>query len=376
MTLRDGRGISGRAATSRTRENGNIVSEITTPFEHEHLGVVTGRRSGLVITVAVHSTALGSALGGCRVWNYPSWQDAVDDALRLSQGMTFKNALAGLDSGGGKAVIHLPLGERLEGERRRAAFLDLGDLVEQLGGRYRTAEDVGVTSADMQIVAEQTAHVVGLPREAGGHGDPAPYTARGVYAAIRETLRRLDGSDVLAGRRMTIAGLGHVGSQLAEQLAADGVALTVSDVNPERRDLAQRLGAEWVEPVDAHRVAADVFIPAGVGGMLSPTVIEELAARAVVGPANNQLARPEGAAQLAARGIVYAPDFLVNAGGVIFLDAPVDLPRDELFSRLDGIADTLSSVFDVAAREGVTTVEAASHIVAERLERAGAVLTS
>ncbi|MCD1268688.1 Glu/Leu/Phe/Val dehydrogenase family protein [Microbacterium sp. MEC084] len=369
MPLRDGRGIS-IAATSRTRENGTIVSEITTPFEHEHLSVVTGRRSGLVIAVAVHSTVLGPALGGCRVWNYPSWQDAVDDALRLSQGMTFKNALAGLDAGGGKAVIHLPIDERLEDERRRAAFLDLGDLVEQLGGRYRTAEDVGVTSADMAVVAEQTAHVVGLPPETGGHGDPARHTAHGVYAAIRETLRRMDGSGAVAGRRMTIAGLGHVGSSLAEQLAAEGAVLTVCDVNPERRELAERLGAAWVEPAEAHRVEADVFIPAGVGGMLSPTVIEELAARAVVGPANNQLLRPDGAEQLAARGIVYAPDFLVNAGGVIFLDAPVDLPRARLDARLDGIADTLRSVFDVAEREGATTVEAASRIVAERLARA------
>ncbi|MCU1425697.1 MAG: glutamate dehydrogenase, partial [Microbacteriaceae bacterium] len=199
-------------------------------FDHETVVAATGTRSGLQMIVAVHDTRLGPALGGCRLWSYPSWADALADALRLSRGMTYKNALAGLDLGGGKSVIVLPTGMVLEGEQRRNAFLDLGDLVESLGGRYLTAEDVATSSHDMAIIAERTEHVVGLPTETGGRGDPAEYTARGVYAGLRETLRRTTGSASVEGRRITIAGLGQVGSRLATRLATEGAVLTVTDV--------------------------------------------------------------------------------------------------------------------------------------------------
>ena len=335
-------------------------------FAHEKVVAATGERSGLAMIVAVHSTTLGPALGGCRLWSYDSWGDALADALRLSSGMTSKNALAGLDAGGGKSVIMLPAGTALDGDARRDAFLDLGDLVESLGGSYRTAEDVATTSADMAVIAERTAHVVGLPTETGGHGDPAEYTARGVYAGLRETLRRSTGSADLSGRRITVAGLGQVGSRLATRLAAEGAVLTVTDFNPGRAVFAAELGAEWVAPDEAHRVPADVFVPAGVGGMLSDEVIAELAATAVCGPANNQLASPGADLALRARGILYAPDFLVNAGGVIRLGD--ELSDDEaVFARIDAIERTLGEVFDEAERSGVTTVEAADRLVAERL---------
>jgi len=335
-------------------------------FAHEKVVAATGERSGLAIIVAVHSTTLGPALGGCRLWSYDSWGDALADALRLSSGMTSKNALAGLDAGGGKSVIMLPAGTALDGDARRDAFLDLGDLVESLGGSYRTAEDVATTSADMAVIAERTAHVVGLPTETGGHGDPAEYTARGVYAGLRETLRRSTGSADLSGRRITVAGLGQVGSRLATRLAAEGAVLTVTDFNPGRAVFAAELGAEWVAPDEAHRVPADVFVPAGVGGMLSDEVIAELAATAVCGPANNQLASPGADLALRARGILYAPDFLVNAGGVIRLGD--ELSDDEaVLARIDAIERTLGEVFDEAERSGVTTVEAADRLVAERL---------
>ena len=335
-------------------------------FAHEKVVAATGERSGLAMIVAVHSTTLGPALGGCRLWSYDSWGDALADALRLSSGMTSKNALAGLDAGGGKSVIMLPAGTALDGDARRDAFLDLGDLVESLGGSYRTAEDVATTSADMAVIAERTAHVVGLPTETGGHGDPAEYTARGVYAGLRETLRRSTGSADLTGRRITVAGLGQVGSRLATRLAAEGAVLTVTDFNPGRAVFAAELGAEWVAPDEAHRVPADVFVPAGVGGMLSDEVIAELAATAVCGPANNQLASPGADLALRARGILYAPDFLVNAGGVIRLGD--ELSDDEaVLARIDAIERTLGEVFDEAERSGVTTVEAADRLVAERL---------
>ncbi|MGO2658315.1 MAG: Leu/Phe/Val dehydrogenase [Mycetocola reblochoni] len=334
-------------------------------IEHEDVRFGRGRRSGLLIAVAVHDTTIGPALGGCRLWGYASAGDAIDDALRLSRGMTFKNALAGLPSGGGKAVIALAAGERLDAERRRAAFLDLGDLVDAFGGSYRTAEDVGTASADMAVVAERTEHVVGLPAESGGQGDPAEFTARGVLAALGETLRRTTGSPDPRGRTITVAGLGQVGFRLARTLAEAGARLTVTDVNPSRRADAEAIGARWVDPAGVHRVPCDVFMPAGVGGMLSDTVIAELASAAVVGPANNQLATPDGGALLAARGILYAPDYLVNAGGVIHLGA--EGTPEEIAARIDGISHTLELVFDRADREGITTDAAADRIVVARL---------
>ena len=341
-------------------------ASIPLSFDHEEVVAVTGRRSGLSMIAAVHSTKLGPALGGCRVWTYPAWEDALADALRLSRGMTSKNALAGLALGGGKSVIQLPEGVALMGDLRRDAFLDLGDLVESLGGSYRTAEDVGTSSADMAVIAERTSHVVGLPTETGGHGDPAEYTARGVYAGLRETLRRSTGTASVDGRRIIIAGLGQVGSRLALRLASEGATLTVTDVNPAREQFAIELGASWVSPADAHRVEGDLFVPAGVGGMLSPRVIDELRVAAVCGPANNQLASETGGSQLAARGILYAPDYLVNAGGVIRLGTGDD--SDELvLARIDAIEQTLARVFNEAESEGVTTVEAADRLVAERL---------
>jgi leucine dehydrogenase len=338
----------------------------STTFDHEKVIMATGERSGLVMIIAVHSTTLGPALGGCRLWTYPSWTDALVDALRLSSGMTSKNALAGLPAGGGKAVIMLPEGAHLDPDARRDAFLDLGDLVESLGGTYQTAEDVATSSADMAIIAERTSHVVGLPTETGGQGDPAEYTARGVYAGMRETLRRATGSESVAGRRITIAGLGQVGSRLATRLSDEGAVLTVTDFNPARSQFAAELGATWVAPDEAHRVPADVFVPAGVGGMLSDRVIAELAATAVCGPANNQLAEPGADARLRARGILYAPDYLVNAGGVIHL-SDSGSGDEAVLARIDAIEQTLARVFDESERAGITTVEAADALVAQRL---------
>ncbi|MBQ9918659.1 MAG: Glu/Leu/Phe/Val dehydrogenase family protein [Microbacterium sp.] len=342
-------------------------------FAHERVEAVTGRRSGLFIAVALHSSVLGSALGGARLWTYPRWDDALGDALRLSAAMTLKNAAAGLDAGGGKSVIGLPEGTVLDADRRRAAFLDLGDAVESLGGLYRTAEDVGSTTEDMLVVSERTAHVVGLPDAVGGSGEPAGPTSLGVYASLVATLERATGSGDVSGRRITVAGLGQVGGRLAARLATEGAVLTVTDVNPAKRALAAELGAAWVEPGEVHLVPADVFVPAGIGGVLSDGVIDALDARAVCGPANNPLADRSGADRLAARGVLYAPDFVVNAGGVIYLDLVAKRlgSRDEIMGRVAGIGDTLRRVFDEAESRGVTPLAAAEGLAAERL-RVGA----
>ncbi|MXS73963.1 glutamate dehydrogenase [Microbacterium sp. CSI-V] len=342
-------------------------------FAHERVEAVTGRRSGLFIAVALHSSVLGSALGGARLWTYPHWNDALGDALRLSAAMTLKNAAAGLDAGGGKSVIGLPEGTVLDADRRRAAFLDLGDAVESLGGLYRTAEDVGSTTEDMLVVSERTAHVVGLPDAVGGSGEPAGPTSLGVYASLMATLERATGSGDVSGRRITVAGLGQVGGRLAARLATEGAVLTVTDVNPAKRALAAELGAAWVEPGEVHLVPADVFVPAGIGGVLTDDVIDALDARAVCGPANNPLADRSGADRLAARGVLYAPDFVVNAGGVIYLDLVAKRlgSRDEIMGRVAGIGDTLRRVFDEAESRGVTPLAAAEGLAAERL-RVGA----
>jgi leucine dehydrogenase len=342
-------------------------------FTHERVEVTTGRRSGLFIAVALHSSVLGSALGGARLWTYPHWSDALGDALRLSAAMTLKNAAAGLDAGGGKSVIGLAPGETLDADRRRDAFLDLGDAVELLGGLYRTAEDVGSTTDDMLTVSERTQHVVGLPSAVGGSGEPAGPTSVGVYASLQAVLERVTGSADAAGRRITISGLGQVGGRLASRLAEQGAQLTVTDINPARRAFADEIGATWVEPGTEHLVAGDVFVPAGIGGVLTDEVIDALDVRAVCGPANNPLADRSGAERLAQRGVLYAPDFVVNAGGVIYLDLEAKRigSSEQIMQRVAGIGDTVRRILDDAEARGVTPLLAAEELAASRL-RAGA----
>lgn len=339
-------------------------------FDHERVVTGIGPRSGLTMTVALHSRVLGPALGGCRMWTYESWLDGLSDALRLASAMTMKNAAAGLDAGGGKSVIRLAPGETLEADRRVAAFLDLGDQIESLGGSYRTAEDVGTTADDMQVVAQRTRHVVGLPSATGGSGEPAGPTSQGVLAALRTTLRALHGDDGFAGRAFVVSGLGQVGSRIATALAGEGGILTVSDVDVRKRELATTLGARWVEPEEALRTEADVLVPAGIGGVLTADAIEQLAVRAVVGPANNPLAERSGATRLQERGVLYAPDFVVNAGGVIYLTLAAEgVAQAEIDSRIRAIGDTLARVYAEAASSGTTPLVAAEGLAFTRLAR-------
>jgi len=342
-------------------------------FTHERVMSVIGTRSGAHITVALHSSALGPALGGARLWSYPAWSDGVGDALRLSSAMTMKNAAAGLDAGGGKAVIALRPGEPLEAERRRAILLDLGDLVESFGGLYRTAEDVGTTERDMLVVRERTEHVVGLPPEEGGSGEPADATALGVYTSLRATLAEAVGSPEMDGRTVVISGLGQVGSRLARRLADDGASLVVTDIAESKRSLADELGARWIEPEAALTTPADLFVPAGLGGILTDEAIDALDVRAVVGPANNPLADRSGARRLADRGILYAPDFVVSAGGVIHLTMAAEGATEAAIQdRVTGIGATLETVFRTAQAHGSTPLEAAESLATARISAARA----
>jgi leucine dehydrogenase len=335
---------------------------------HEELLTRRGRRSGLRVVIAVHSTELGPALGGCRMWCYERADDGIEDAQRLARAMTLKAAAAGLELGGGKGVICLPDGAPVA-EQRRAVLLDFADAVELLEGRYITAEDVGTTAEDMAVIAERTNHVVGLPAVVGGRGDPSPLTARGVERAIRACCSHHFGSSELQGRRVCVVGLGHVGTVLTRRLAASGAELLVSDIDPSRRARAERLGASWVDPEAAVLANCDVLAPCALGGAVNAANLDDLRCQILCGAANNVLADDALAERLDRRGIVYAPDFIANAGGLIHVYADLhgyDAARvDDL---VDSIGDTVARVLSEAEEAKVTPLDAAHKLARRRLE--------
>jgi leucine dehydrogenase len=337
-------------------------------LHHEQLAVRRGERTGAYVIVAIHSTALGPALGGARLWRYLGLGDAIADALRLSEAMTYKAAAAGLDLGGGKAVIAHPGGE-LDGEKRPELMRDLGDVVESLGGAYVTAEDVGTGAEDMALIAERTAHVVGLPERLGGSGDPSPITARGVEAAIRACCERRFGSPDLDHRVIAVIGLGHVGARLAERLASAGAELVVSDIDKDKRELAERLGARWVEPSEATATECDLLAPCALGGAIDERTVEQLRCEVVCGAANNVLATDSLAERLRERGILYAPDFIANAGGLMHVYGELHgLDSSRLESLVDGISDSLRRIFTLAEQQSSTPLSAARDLAHRRLQ--------
>jgi leucine dehydrogenase len=364
------------AVASRPASNGHVVPAASVPpvaLEHEELVVRRGRRSGRYMAIAVHSTALGPALGGVRLWEYADPGDGVRDALRLARGMTFKAAAAALDLGGGKGVICAPPSS-LTAIERRDALLDFGDLVESLDGRYITAEDVGITPADLAIVAERTTHVTGLGAERGGSGDPSPFTAQGVEAAMRACAQERLGSPDLAGLTVAIAGLGHVGSRLARRLADCGAVLVVADIDEGRRALAQELGARWVGSDEILKTRCHILAPCALGGAIHAGNLDSLHAKIICGCANNQLADDRLAAELAARDILYAPDYVVNAGGLIHVYKEIaDYSEEQALELVRGIEDTLTRVFEVAVHEDITPLAAASRLATARLSAAAEV---
>ncbi|MBS1680039.1 MAG: Glu/Leu/Phe/Val dehydrogenase [Actinobacteria bacterium] len=340
--------------------------------DYEELRVASGPRSGVTIAIAVHSTALGPALGGARMWHYETPADGIEDALRLARAMTYKAAAAGLLLGGGKGVICAPSPERPEGELRRAILLDFGDAVASLGGKYVTAEDVGTGAADMAVIAERTSHVVGLPGERGGSGDPSPVTARGVLAALRACLDHRFGDAALEGVRVCIIGAGHVGSRLARLLVNGGAEVTITDVDPSRRALAEKLGATWIDPGEAILADCDVLAPCALGGVVDAETVDRLRCAIVCGAANNILADEHLATDLTRRGVVYAPDFIVNAGGLISVYAELhQLDRHGVAALVDHIGTTIGLVLDEAERHGTTPLAEAQSLALQRL-RGGA----
>lgn len=283
--------------------------------DHELVQLVRDRASGLTAIIALHSTYLGPAAGGTRFWHYPEPKDAIRDALRLSRGMSYKNAMAGLPIGGGKAVI---LADK-DGSKTEAMLAAFGTAVNDLGGKYVTAEDVGISEADMVVVAKRTKHVSGLPVEAGdAGGDPGPFTAMGIFHGIKAAVAHKLGRSDLDGVHVALQGTGSVGGGVARLLAKEGAKLTVADIETGRaKSLAKEVGGEAVAADAIMSVGCDVFSPNALGAILDEEGIARLDCKIVAGGANNQLARPEHGKLLADRGILYAPDYVINAGGII-----------------------------------------------------------
>ncbi|MEM7694548.1 MAG: Glu/Leu/Phe/Val dehydrogenase dimerization domain-containing protein [Pseudomonadota bacterium] len=330
---------------------------------HETVVHVADAASGLRAIIAVHNTARGPSLGGVRVWRYGDDDAALTDALRLSRGMTYKAAMADLPTGGGKAVVCLAPGA----QKTTAMFEALGRAIEGLSGRYIAAEDVGTAPADMKAISQNTRHVTGLAPEDGGEGDPSPTTADGCFVAVKATAARLE--KPLEGLHVAVQGLGNVGFGLGERLVAAGARLTVTDINPERIALAQStLGAEAVAPGAIFDVAADIFSPNALGGALSADTIPRLRVSGIAGGANNQLATDEDAARLTQRGILYAPDYVVNGGGVTaMVRTYFGWSEADVTRRVAAIADRLHEIFARAEADGATTAAVADAMARARL---------
>ena len=336
---------------------------------HEQVVLCQDSASAYRGIIAVHSTTLGPALGGTRFWNYASDDDAIVDALRLARGMTYKNAVAGLNLGGGKSVI---IGDNKTHDREMI-FRAHGRFVESLGGRYITAEDVGTSTADMDYVHMETDYVSGL---AGRSGDPSPVTAHGVFRAIQAAAKNLWGSDDLSNRTIAVQGCGHVGYYLAKELHETGAKLVVTDIDGERvKRAVADFSARAVPPDEIYSVQADVFAPCALGAIINDKTIPQLRVEIVAGAANNQLLEERHGDALEARNIMYAPDYVANAGGVINVYSELaGWTSARSFRKADEIYDTILKVFEIAKTERIPTYLAADRLAEQRIHAVGSMI--
>jgi leucine dehydrogenase len=356
-----------RSASRPDRPAGSRAETFRRMDLHNHEQVVFCRdsASGLRAIIAIHDTTLGPALGGTRMWPYVSEEEALIDVLRLSEGMTYKAAVTGLNLGGGKAVI---IGEPRR-DKTEALLRAHGRFVDSLGGRYITAEDVGITVTDMEYVYMETPFVTGVASAPGGSGDPSPVTAFGVYHGIRAAATLTWGSPELTGRSVAIQGAGAVGTHLARNLAEEGSRLYVADIDPLRvQRVVDETGASPVDPDAIFGLDVDVFAPCALGAILNDDTIPRLRCRVVAGGANNQLAEHRHGDELMRRGILYAPDFVINAGGLINVYSELQ-GYDPVAARnkARGIYDTLLAIFERAAADGIPTYLAAERLAEARI---------
>jgi leucine dehydrogenase len=333
---------------------------------HEQVVFCHDPHSGLNAIIAIHNTTLGPALGGTRLWAYNSHGDAIVDALRLSRGMTYKAAISGLNLGGGKAVIIADPSMKSEALWRR-----YGKFVDSLNGKYITAEDVNTSARDMEYIALETDHVTGVPEYMGGSGDPSPFTAYGVYIGMKASAKKAYGSDTLAGKKVLVQGVGHVGQYLVGHLVKDGAKVFITDIdqNKIRQTTDQFPGVEVVDSAGLFDLDMDIYAPCALGATVNDECIDKLKARIIAGAANNQLADENiHGPKLIEKGILYAPDFLINAGGLINVAAELETYNEErVRGNVEKIYDRTLEIFALSEVEGIHTQAAAMKIAEKRL---------
>lgn len=335
-------------------------------YDYEELIFAQDKASGLKAIIAIHDTTLGPALGGTRMWTYANEDAAIEDALRLAKGMTYKNAAAGLNLGGGKTVI---IGDPRK-DKNEAMFRAFGRYIQGLNGRYITAEDVGTTVADMDLIHEETDFVTGVSPAFGSSGNPSPVTAYGVYKGMKAAAKAAFGSDSLEGKTVAIQGVGNVAYNLCKHLHEEGASLIVTDIDKQAVQRAvDEFGAKAVDPDDIYGVDCDIYAPCALGATVNDETIPQLKAKVIAGAANNQLKEPRHGDIIHEKGIVYAPDYVINAGGVINVaDEMYGYNRDRALKKVEGIYDNISKVINISNTEGIPTYLAADRLAEKRIE--------
>lgn len=331
---------------------------------HEQVVICSDPSTGLKALIAIHDTTLGPALGGTRMWVYGNEQEAMKDVLRLSRGMTYKAAISGLNLGGGKAVI---IGDSRK-DKNEALFRSFGRFVDGLGGRYITAEDVGMSEKDMEWIFSETKYVTGIPKALGGSGDPSPVTAYGVYMGLKAAAKKAYGSDSLAGKSIALQGAGNVATHFAKRVAEEGAKLYISDIYEEKAvNLAKQVGGEVVKPEEIYGLDVDIFAPCALGGVINDETLSQFKCAVIAGGANNVLdvENVHGKALLE-KGIVYAPDYVINAGGLINISSELEgYDVDRAFAKTAGIYDTVLRIVAYSEDNNIPTYQA-SNILAEK----------
>ncbi|MBN3584045.1 Glu/Leu/Phe/Val dehydrogenase [Algoriphagus aestuarii] len=341
-------------------------------MDHEQVVICHDQPTGLKAIIGIHNTVLGPALGGTRMWPYATEEEAITDVLRLSRGMTFKNSLAGLNLGGGKAVI---LGNP---SLKSEAFLRrFGRFIESLGGRYVTAEDVNMNTSDMEMIRMQTRHVAGLPEIKGGSGDPSPVTAYGTYMGMKAAAKKAFGSDSLNDKKIVVQGVGQVGKYLIEYLVKEGAEVMITDIFEEKlKQVAKNTGATVVDPNVIYDLNMDIYAPCALGATINDETIDRLKCKVIAGAANNQLKdEAKHGKILLEKGIVYAPDFLINAGGVINVGAEYlgGYIKEIVYQQTEKIYDTCFSILEKSEKENIPAQQAAIETAKARIEAMGRV---
>ena len=345
------------------------VVEMMTQMNHEQLVFCNDKETGLKAIIAIHDTTLGPALGGTRMWNYDCDNDAIIDVLRLSRGMTFKAAITGLSLGGGKAVI---IGDSST-LKTEALMRKFGEYVNSLGGKYITAEDVGMSASDMVHIKKETDFVTGIPVEMGGGGDPSPVTAFGVYMGMKASAKYKWGSDDLNAKKILVQGVGHVGENLVKHLTEEGADVFINDINVANlKRVSEFYNCQTVEGNLIYDLDVDIYSPCALGATINDTTIEQFKCEIVAGAANNQLLNEDKHAKmLQENGILYAPDFLINAGGLINVYSEINgYDREKAIARTRKIYDTTLEIFSKSEEENITTHQAALKLATERIAQA------